>query len=169
VGTYSNVNQAPGIAAITAATRRPLADAEGVLNPHAPQLSDALAQVVDPVDIVFCCLGTTPRDAGSQEAFVHADYTLVVDTALTGNGWARSICWWSARWGQPAFAVLLQPVKGEMEEALIAEWDASDDCAPVDAAGRPRKKRVNESVFAPLFRFCRETGNPFMRGMWRRC
>jgi hypothetical protein len=27
--------QAPGIAAITAATRRPLADAEGVLNPHA--------------------------------------------------------------------------------------------------------------------------------------
>ena len=36
--------QAPGIAAITAATRRPLADAEGGLNPHAPQLSDALAQ-----------------------------------------------------------------------------------------------------------------------------
>lgn len=76
--------EAPDIAAITAATRRPLADAEGVLNPHAPELSDALAQVVDPVDIVFCCLGTTLRDAGSKAAFIQADYQLVVDTAITG-------------------------------------------------------------------------------------
>lgn len=67
----------PGINAITAPTRRPLAVAEGVFNPHDPQLTDALAQVVDPVDIVFCCLGTTRREAGSKEAFVHADYTLV--------------------------------------------------------------------------------------------
>lgn len=48
-----------------APTRRPLAPAEGVFNPHDPQLTDALAQVVDPVDIVFCCLGTTRREAGS--------------------------------------------------------------------------------------------------------
>ena len=75
----------PGISAITAPTRRPLAVAEGVFNPHDPQLTDALAQVVDPVDIVFCCLGTTRREAGSKEAFVHADYTLVVDTALVGK------------------------------------------------------------------------------------
>ncbi len=48
------------------------ASAEGVFNPHDPQLTDALAQVVDPVDIVFCCLGTTRREAAEQEAFVHA-------------------------------------------------------------------------------------------------
>lgn len=75
----------PRISTIAAPTRRPLAPAEGVFNPHDPQLTDALAQVVDPVDIVFCCLGTTRREAGSKEAFVHADYTLVVDTALTGK------------------------------------------------------------------------------------
>ena len=75
----------PRISTIAAPTRRPLAPAKGVFNPHDPQLTDALAQVVDPVDIVFCCLGTTRREAGSKEAFVHADYTLVVDTALTGK------------------------------------------------------------------------------------
>ncbi|MDI4702880.1 hypothetical protein MJI37_34070, partial [Salmonella enterica subsp. enterica serovar Cerro] len=42
--------------------RRPLTDIVGVYNPHDPQLTDALAQVTDPVDIVFCCLGTTRRE-----------------------------------------------------------------------------------------------------------
>lgn len=90
---------APGVKSVAAPTRRPLADISGVFNPHDPQLTDALAQVVDPIDIVFCCLGTTRREAGSKEAFVHADYTLVIDTALVGKSWARSICWSSARWG----------------------------------------------------------------------
>ena len=76
---------APDIKSIAAPTRRPLSDISGVFNPHDPQLTDALAQVVDPVDIVFCCLGTTRREAGSKEAFVHADYTLVIDTALVGK------------------------------------------------------------------------------------
>lgn len=43
----------PRVHAITAPTRRPLADTVGVFNPHDPQLTDALAQVTDPVDIVF--------------------------------------------------------------------------------------------------------------------
>ena len=57
---------------IAAPTRRPLLDITGVYNPHDPQLTDALAQVQDPIDIAFCCLGTTRREAGSKEAFVHA-------------------------------------------------------------------------------------------------
>lgn len=43
----------PRIHSIAAPTRRPLADMVGVYNPHDPQLTDALAQVIDPVDIVF--------------------------------------------------------------------------------------------------------------------
>ncbi|WP_312134336.1 SDR family oxidoreductase, partial [Leclercia sp.] len=50
---------------IAAPTRRPLGDIEGVFNPHDPQLTDALAQVQDPVDTVFCCLCSTLCDAGS--------------------------------------------------------------------------------------------------------
>lgn len=45
----------PQVSAIAAPTRRPLTDIVGVYNPHDPQLTDALAQVTDPVDIVFCC------------------------------------------------------------------------------------------------------------------
>ncbi len=74
----------PRISTIAAPTRRPLAPAEGVFNPHDPQLTDAPAQVVDPVDIVFVA-GNDAPGGGSKEAFVHADYTLVVDTALTGK------------------------------------------------------------------------------------
>ncbi len=59
----------PKVNAIAAPTRRPLGDMSGVFNPHDPQLTDALAQVTDPIDIVFCCLGTTRREAGSKEAF----------------------------------------------------------------------------------------------------
>ena len=62
----------PKVNAIAAPTRRPLGDMPGVFNPHDPQLTDALAQVTDPIDIVFCCLGTTRREAGSKEAFIHA-------------------------------------------------------------------------------------------------
>lgn len=59
----------PKVNVIAAPTRRPLGDMPGVFNPHDPQLTDALAQVTDPIDIVFCCLGTTRREAGSKEAF----------------------------------------------------------------------------------------------------
>ena len=48
----------PKVNVIAAPTRRPLGDMPGVFNPHDPQLTDALAQVTDPIDIVFCCLGT---------------------------------------------------------------------------------------------------------------
>ncbi|WP_208728387.1 hypothetical protein [Oceanidesulfovibrio indonesiensis] len=70
---------------IAAPTRRPLADISGVFNPHYPQLTDALAQVQDPINIACCCLGTTRREAGSKEAIIHADYTPVGDNALAAK------------------------------------------------------------------------------------
>lgn len=98
---------------IAAPTRRPLLDITGVYNPHDPQLTDALAQVQDPIDIAFCCLGTTRREAGSKEAFVHADYTLVVDTALTAKSWAQNISWWSARTARTQARRFYNQVKGK--------------------------------------------------------
>ncbi|PXK52119.1 NAD(P)H-binding protein [Klebsiella variicola] len=112
----------PSISTIAAPTRRPLAPAEGVFNPHDPQLTDALAQVVDPVDIVFCCLGTTRREAGSKEAFVHADYTLVIDTALAGKRLgAQHMLVVSAMGANAHSPFFYNRVKGEMEAALIEQ------------------------------------------------
>ena len=144
---------APDIKSIAAPTRRPLTDISGVFNPHDPQLTDALAQVVDPVDIVFCCLGTTRREAGSKEAFVHADYTLVIDTALVGKKLgAQHMLVVSAMGANAHSPFFYNRVKGEMEEALIAQqWPRLTIARPSMLVGEREKKRAGETFLAPLF------------------
>lgn len=144
----------PRVHAITAPTRRPLADTVGVFNPHDPQLTDALAQVTDPVDIVFCCLGTTRREAGSKEAFIHADYTLVVDTALTGRRLGAQHMLVVSSMGANAHSPFFyNRVKGEMEEALIAQkWPRLTIVRPSMLLGDREQQRANERLFAPLFK-----------------
>lgn len=144
---------APDIKSIAAPTRRPLSDIFGVFNPHDPQLTDALAQVVDPVDIVFCCLGTTRREAGSKEAFVHADYTLVIDTALVGKKLgAQHMLVVSAMGANAHSPFFYNRVKGEMEEALIAQqWPRLTIARPSMLVGEREKKRAGETLLAPLF------------------
>lgn len=144
---------APGITAIAAPTRRPLADIADVFNPHDPQLTDALAQVIDPVDIVFCCLGTTRRQAGSKEAFVHADYTLVIDTALAGKRLgAQHMLVVSAMGANAHSPFFYHRVKGEMEEALIAQqWPRLTIARPSMLTGEREKKRAGETLLAPFF------------------
>lgn len=144
---------APDIKSIAAPTRRPLSDISGVFNPHDPQLTDALAQVVDPVDIVFCCLGTTRREAGSKEAFVHADYTLVIDTALVGKKLgAQHMLVVSAMGANAHSPFFYNRVKGEMEEALIAQqWPRLTIARPSMLVGEREKKRAGETFLAPLF------------------
>jgi len=145
---------APGVTAISAPTRRPLDEFTGVCNPHDPQLTDALAQVQEPVDTVFCCLGTTLRDAGSKEAFIHADYTLVVDTALAGlRLGARHMLVVSAMGANARSPFFYNRVKGKMEEALIAQnWPKLTIAHPSMLLGERDKSRLNESLLAPLFR-----------------
>ena len=142
------------VSAIAAPTRRPLADSQGVFNPHDPQLSDALAQVVDPIDTVFCCLGTTRREAGSKAAFIHADYTLVVDTALTGlRLGAKHMLVISAMGADPHSLFFYNRVKGEMEQALRAQaWRNLTILRPSMLLGERDNRRANEALLAPLFR-----------------
>ena len=144
----------PKIHSIAAPTRRPLADMPGVYNPYDPQLSDALAQVTDPVDIVFCCLGSTRREAGSKEAFIHADYTLVVDTALTGRRLgAQHMLGVSSMGANARSPFFYNRVKGEMEEALIAQaWPKLTIARPSMLLGDRTRQRFSETLFAPLFR-----------------
>ena len=144
---------APDVKSIAAPTRRPLTDISGVFNPHDPQLTDALAQVVDPVDIVFCGLGTTRREAGSKEAFVHADYTLVIDTALVGKKLgAQHMLVVSAMGANAHSPFFYNRVKGEMEEALIAQqWPRLTIARPSMLVGEREKKRAGETLLAPLF------------------
>lgn len=147
------LRQSPRISTITAPTRRPLPVMDDVINPHDPQLSDALAQVHDPLDIVFCCLGTTLREAGSKAAFVQADYTLVVDTALTGKRLGAShMLVVSAMGANARSPFFYNRVKGEMEAALIQQqWPALTIVRPSMLLGERHHRRLNESLLAPLF------------------
>lgn len=148
--------QTPRVTQIAAPTRRPLQDMPAeVFNPHDPQLTDALALVNHPIDIVFCCLGTTRREAGSKEAFVHADYTLVVDIALTGQRLgAKHMLVVSAMGANARSPFFYNRVKGEMEEALMAQhWPRLTIARPSMLLGEREVRRANESLLAPLFAF----------------
>lgn len=153
--------EAPQVSHITAATRRLLPAMNKVTNPHDPQLSDALTQLTEPLDTVFCCLGTTMKEAGSKEAFVLADYTLVVDTAITAQRLgAKHMLVVSAIGANSKSPFFYNRVKGEMEEALIAQdWPRLTIARPSMLLGHRESQRFNESLFAPLFKI--------MPGKWK--
>lgn len=70
-------------------------------------------------DDVYCCLGTTIRQAGSQEAFYKVDYTYVVKlAALLAANFASQLLVISALGANAQSRVFYNRVKGEMEEAV---------------------------------------------------
>lgn len=68
---------------------------------------------------IYCCLGTTIKKAGSQEAFKAIDYTLVVTVAeLMRQQGAEQFLVISAMGADKDSKVFYSRVKGEMELAL---------------------------------------------------
>ena len=91
---------------------------------------------------------------GQGIAIPHADYTLVVDTALTGRRLgAQHMLVVSAMGANAHSPFFYNRVKGEMEEALIAQnWPKLTIARPSMLLGDRSKQRMNETLFAPLFR-----------------
>ena len=141
------------VESIVAQTRRPLEHAFGIENPHDPDLSAALAQVTSPIDTVFCCIGTTIRDAGSKAAFSHVDYDLVLETAQTGlRLGAQQLLVVSAMGANANSPFFYNRVKGQMESALIEQgWPRLTLASPSMLLGERGTPRLNERLLAPLF------------------
>jgi uncharacterized protein YbjT (DUF2867 family) len=71
------------------------------------------------VDDLFCCLGTTIRKAGSQEAFRRVDLEYPLQAAHLGRAaGARQFILVSALGADPSSRVFYNRVKGEVEAAL---------------------------------------------------
>ncbi|MGP3591068.1 NAD-dependent epimerase/dehydratase family protein [Vagococcus sp. WN89Y] len=159
----------PRIATIAAPTRRPLRDFSDVYNPYNIKLTDALAHVTDPVDTVFCCLGTTLREAGSKEAFVHADFTLVVDTALAGQRLgAKQMLVVSSMGANARSLFFYNRVKGKMEEALIAQqWPSLTIVRPSMLLGERENTALTNRFLRRFFACCPVTGKRLRRRMLR--
>lgn len=69
------------VTSIIAPTRKPLPAMNKLNNPQGQNIGELLKTLQEPVDLVFCCLGTTRQQAGSQSAFRQVDYRLVLATA----------------------------------------------------------------------------------------
>jgi uncharacterized protein YbjT (DUF2867 family) len=82
---------------------------------------DRLAQMADfpRVHDVFCCLGTTIKRAGSQEAFRKVDHALVVELARVAvRHRASQFLLVTALGADPRSRLFYNRVKGEVEEAV---------------------------------------------------
>lgn len=73
------------------------------------------------LDTVFCALGTTIKQAGSEAAFRAVDFDLVLEMAkLAGRGNARHFIFVSSLGADPDSSIFYLRVKGEAEAAVRA-------------------------------------------------
>ena len=140
-------------ARVVALTRRPLPLTDArltVIDAAYERLSSVLNDITGkdgPLD-VFCCLGTTIRAAGSEEAFRRVDH----DYVLALGRWARAraahrMVVISALGADPASRVFYNRVKGETERDLAALGLASLVIVrPSLLAGEREEFRVGERL-----------------------
>ncbi|HEV8509017.1 MAG TPA: NAD-dependent epimerase/dehydratase family protein [Gemmatimonadales bacterium] len=97
--------------------RRTTSERHGKLEQRVVNLGALEAAVDLPhADDVFCCLGTTIKQAGSQEAFRRVDHGFVVGVARAGlRAGATQFLLVSAVGADPASRVFYSRVKGETE------------------------------------------------------
>src|SRR5258706_16313017 len=107
------------------------------------------------VDDVFCCLGTTIKQAGSQAAFERVDYHMVVDLARAAQkAGAKRFLLISALGASSRSPVFYSRVKARTEEAVAAlPFTAVHIVRPSLLLGARKEMRPGErvgQVLAPL-------------------
>lgn len=144
----------PTISRVLAPSRAPLAEHPHLDNPVGA-LAELLPSLEGPIDSAFCCLGTTIRQAGSQEAFRAVDHDLLLAFARRARELgARHFLVISAMGANPGSSVFYNRVKGETEAALRAmDWPQLTIARPSLLLGPRREFRLGERLAAPLLRW----------------
>lgn len=144
----------PTVTRVLAPTRRPLATHAHLENPVG-ELIQLLPQLDGQIDIAFCCLGSTIKQAGSQEAFRAVDHDLVLAFARRARELgARHLLMVSALGADPHSSVFYNRVKGETEQALQAmDWPQLTIARPSLLLGARPDFRLGERLAAPLLRW----------------
>ena len=143
----------PTITRVLAPSRRPLAKHPHLENPVGDP-SVFLPELSGQVDIAFCCLGTTIKQAGSQEAFRAVDHDMVVAFAKRAREMgARHLIVLSAIGADPKSSVFYNRVKGEMEQSLrVQGWPQLTIARPSLLINERTEPRLAEQLAAPLSR-----------------
>jgi len=117
-------------------------------------------------DDVYCCLGTTIRQAGSQEAFYKVDFLYVVRlAALTAANFAAQFLVVSSLGADVDSRFYYSRVKGEMEEAVRqTPFRAIHIFRPSLLLGERAAPRLGERFGAVLLALAR----PLLRGGLRK-
>lgn len=112
------------------------------------------------VEHVFCCLGTTIKQAGSQSNFRRVDFQFVhVAAQLTRAQRAKSFVWISSVGANAKSGNFYLKVKGELENAILSmpQLDNAAAVRPSLLLGQRTQKRAAESwgiatmkVFSPI-------------------
>ncbi|MFN9854784.1 MAG: oxidoreductase [Bacteroidota bacterium] len=108
-----------------------------------------------PADDVFCCLGTTIKKAGSQEAFRRVDYEYPLHLAeLQLEGGSQQFLLVSAIGADASSSIFYSRVKGELEDALQKlGYKSLHIFQPSFIAGPRKEKRVGERIGLAIFSF----------------
>ncbi|PVZ11452.1 MULTISPECIES: NAD-dependent epimerase/dehydratase family protein [unclassified Pseudomonas] len=143
----------PTVSRVLAPSRRSLAPHSHLENPVG-ELAELLPALEGPVDIAFCCLGSTLKQAGSQGAFHAIDHDLVVAFAARARELgARHLLVISAVDASPDASAFYNRVKGEMEQSLKAQgWPQLTLARPSLLLGQRREARLVEQLAGPLSR-----------------
>lgn len=109
-------------------------------------------------DLVFCCLGTTIKTAGSQEAFKKVDYEypLRVAEIAKQNGTEKYLII-TALGSSKTSMIFYNRVKGEVEEAIgKLNFDAFHILQPSLIIGERKESRTGEGIaqkLSPVYDF----------------
>lgn len=141
----------PTVSRVLAPTRRPLAGHPHLENPVG-NLDTLLPSLGGQIDIAFCCLGTTIKQAGSQDAFKAVDLDLVIAFGKRARELgARHLLVISAVNADPESSVFYSRIKGEMEQALRAQdWPQLTIARPSLLIGNRPETRWAEQLAAPI-------------------
>lgn len=144
----------PTISRVLAPSRSPLAEHPHLVNPVG-ELATLLPALSGQVDVAFCCLGSTIKQAGSQEAFRAIDFDLVLAFARRARELgARHFVVISSLGADANSTVFYNRVKGELEGALRAmDWPQLTIARPSLLLGPRREFRLGERLAAPLLRW----------------
>lgn len=143
----------PTVTRVLAPTRRALVEHPRLENPVG-ELDALLPGLQGPVDIAFCCLGTTIKQAGSQEAFRAIDHDLVLAYAARARALgARHFLAISAVDAAPSSSMFYSRVKGELELGLREQgWPQLTLARPSILIGNRSEPRLAEQIAGPLSR-----------------
>lgn len=141
---------------VVALSRKPLLISHPKLTNLVLSLDD-LGQYASEIggDDVFCCLGTTMRQAGSKEAFqkVDFDYPLLLARVTKDQG-AGKFLLVTALGANARSSIFYNRVKGEVQEAIVKiGFDAFHIFQPSMLVGNRTEVRTGEKVAQQVMKY----------------